>query len=245
MRGVSPGLRAAAGGAALCGAVLLSLTACGSAAPPHSSTSIATSTATSDPLASMAADQIAVKAVNDLKAASWVHLVGSTADSGQRDAVAVTAGKRDCTGKLTVSNTGSIQVVKVGDTVWVKPDAQYWKSKAATSNPAVRALFEGKYVKTTVSSIGDLCDLTAMVNGLGPTRNMVKGPVSQIDGQRVIAIKDTQDASVGYITVSAVPELVRIEKSGQGAITFSGYNMPVTVTPPPAGQTIDGAKYGL
>jgi hypothetical protein len=42
--------------------------------------------------------------------------------------------------------------------------------------------------------------------------------------------------------VAARPEFLRIDVSGQEHSVFTGYNRPVTLTPPPAGQTISTAQ---
>jgi hypothetical protein len=35
------------------------------------------------------------------------------------------------------------------------------------------------------------------------------------------------------------------QSSSGGRIDFTGYGSPVTLTPPPASETLDGAKYGF
>ena len=42
--------------------------------------------------------------------------------------------------------------------------------------------------------------------------------------------------------MSARPELVRLDVSGQEHVEFTGYNQPVTFTPPPVGDTVTDAQ---
>jgi hypothetical protein len=42
--------------------------------------------------------------------------------------------------------------------------------------------------------------------------------------------------------MSARPELLRLDVSGQEQVEFTGYNQPVTFTPPPAGDTVTDAQ---
>jgi hypothetical protein len=274
MRMVSPGLRAVAGVTAVCGITMVGVAACGSTAPSHpasgaTSATSATSTtgATSHPatatsqatatspaaadsaaasqFASMTADQIAAKAISDFKNASSVHLTGSVSASGHQVSLSVSIGRQDCTGTFTLQGAGAVRFVKAGNALWVMPDGQFLETRAALQ-PSAPEPPPGKYLTANVSSVQSFCDLTSLANGF-TSRNdrMVKGAMSQIDGQRVIALPDATDGSVGYVTVSAVPEIARVAKKGQGGMSFTGYNTPVTATPPAAGQTADGAKYGF
>ena len=42
--------------------------------------------------------------------------------------------------------------------------------------------------------------------------------------------------------MSARPEFLRLDVSGQEHVEFTGYNQPVTITPPPADETVTEAQ---
>jgi hypothetical protein len=74
---------------------------------------------------------------------------------------------------------------------------------------------------------------------------MLKGRTTIISGQPALQVKDTADSDSVYVTISARPELLRIDAGREGHLDFSRYNAPVTLTLPSAAETIDGSKYGF
>jgi hypothetical protein len=227
----------------LCGAVILAgVAACGSSS--SSSRTGAAPTATSDPLASLSADQIRDKAVANLKAASSVHVAGTATGSGSAVDLDLWVANDKCTGTITEPGVGSFQLLAVDGTAWIKPDEQFLKSKAG-SNPTMLQLMQGKYLKDSSNPFSQLCSPAQMADGMTLSGTLVKEPYTQVAGQRVLPLRFPQDNSVGYVTDTADPLLVRVAKTGSGLINFTDYNVPFTVTPPPATQTIDIPASGL
>ena len=75
---------------------------------------------------------------------------------------------------------------------------------------------------------------------------MIKGKTTMISGQPALQIKDTGDPYSAYVTISARPEFLRFDGGSSGnRLNFAGYNAPLRLTPPPASETLDGAKYGF
>jgi hypothetical protein len=204
-----------------------------------------------NPLAGLTADQIVSKVIADFKAASSVHAAGWLKDSGQTLALDVTLGTKGCTGTLGVQGHGSIVLVQIGQTVWIKPDKQFWKSEGGVSDPTVLQLLAGKYLQggvkdSGVSWIEQLCDPRQFA-GLftGHSNNLVKGEITTISGEPMLQIKDARYSGSAYVTISASPELVRLDSGSRGHLDFTGYNVPVVLTPPPADETVNGAKFGF
>ena len=77
--------------------------------------------------------------------------------------------------------------------------------------------------------------------------HLVKGATTTIAGQSALQLRDTSSSSSAYVTISASPKFLRFSGSGSssGQLDFSDYNAPVTLTPPPASETIDGSKIGV
>jgi hypothetical protein len=203
----------------------------------------------SNPLAGLSADQIATKAVADLKAASSVHFAGSIAESSSSYTVNLTAGTTDCTGTFGVAGKGSFALLKTGQTLWIKPDNQFWTSAGAT--PAVLQVVEGKWIQTTTSnsdfaSVNQICSPAQLAGLFGnKLTDVAKGTTTTIAGQSALQLKDSSTSNSAYVTISATPEFLRLDGGSSGLLDFSDYDAPVTVTPPPASQTIDGSKVGL
>jgi hypothetical protein len=231
--------------AAVAGVVVLAGAAgCGSSAssPPAA-------TAAANPLAGLTGDQIAARAVADLKAASSVHIAGSITESGSSYGVDLTAGTTGCTGTLAVPGKGSFALLKIGQTLWIRPDTRFWRSAGASA--AVLRLVGGKWIQTSArdanfSSVTMLCSPAQLAGALGSKlTGVVKGPTTVIAGQSAQQLRDTSTSHSAYVTVSATPEFLRLSGGSSGQLDFSDYNAPVTLTPPPASQTIDGSKIGV
>ncbi len=236
--------------ALFCATIIAGATACSAthADPSASSTSARPS---ANPLAGLTANRIALKAVADFKASSSVHVAGSVTDSGQAMAMNMTLGTKGCRGTLGVGGEGSLFVLEIGKTLWVKPDDQFWKSAVGKHVPsAVLPLFEGRYIQTSAkdsnwSWLGTLCSPRQFADQIKPTDQNVKGKTITISGQPVLQIKDLSGTGSAYVTISARPEILRIDGGSAGHMDFTGYNAPVALTPPPADETIDGAKLGF
>lgn len=240
--------------AILAAAVLGTTAACGASGTSASSgaTFTATASAPADPLAGLTAGQIATRATDDLKVVSSVHVTGSGTDSGQTFGMDLTLGTRGCTGTLTVKGEGSFALLKIGQTVWIKPDAKFWKYAAGGSaSAAVMQIVAGKYIKTggkdsSLGALGDICNPAKFASAFGgKLTGLVKGGTTTISGQPALQVKDVGDPDSAYVTISARPEFLRLDAGSGGVLDFSGYNAPMNLTPPPASEVLNGAKYGF
>jgi hypothetical protein len=72
---------------------------------------------------------------------------------------------------------------------------------------------------------------------------MTKGKTVTVNGQSALEVVDSSDGSIGYVTVSSQPELIRVAKNGQH-VDFSQYNAVQSVSPPPASEVVDLTKLG-
>jgi hypothetical protein len=202
-----------------------------------------------NPLAALSARQILSKTITDFKAASSVHVGGSERDSGQTFAMDLTLGVNGCTGTIGLGAVGSMRLLRIGRTVWIKPDTGFWKSALAAA-PAELPAVEGKYVRLSpkspaTSSFGSFCYLSQLVGQFsGPADQVVKGQTAIIDGQPALQLKEGKQTGSAYVTISARPEFLRIGDTS-GHVDFSDYNAPLALTEPPASQTVAGSKYGL
>ena len=250
------------------GAGCLALAACGSAASSggtSSSTGAANANATSaapsaastvDPLASMGATQVAAEVVTDAKAASTLTLDGSiTQTDGTGETVNLgIKPSQGCTGTIGTTGKGSFKLTKIGSTIYLNPDKQFWLANGGAAASTIINLVNGKYIKVsstdkTMGSVADLCDVSQMFSTNGKQDSLSKGKVTTLNGTRVLPLNDSSEGSVSYVTDTGKPQLAEITstkggKNGSGKITVT-YGAPVTLTAPPASQIIDGSKLGL
>jgi hypothetical protein len=246
--------RRAAAVAVLGAAVLGTATGCGAGVASSSVSSAVSASArpSGNALAGLTADQIFSRSVTDLKAASSVHVTGLAKDSGQVVAFNLTMGRKGCTGTMKIKGEGSFLLLMIGKTLWIKPDDTFWKATAGSSlTPAVAQLLLGKYIKpkaknSSLGSLGAFCSPGQFAGMFGgQTSGVAKDGTTTIAGQPVLRLKDTGDVGFAYVTLSARPELLRLDAGNIGRFDFSRYNARMRLTRPSASETLDGAKYGF
>ena len=221
-------------GAAACGTAQLS-----------SPAAAARATQSEGPLAGLTADQIARRAIADLAAVSSVHVAGSSGQDGQTAFLDVTSGAKGCTETLRIPGQGTSTLLQIGTTAWLKPSNQMWKWIAYRVPAAARRHLEGKYLQTpdVPAAMAAGCSRGELASAFGgELKDLVKGKITTILGQPALQLADKRHSTSAYVTISPHPEFQRIDVNGQEHVVFTGYNRPLTLTPPPADQTISTAQ---
>jgi hypothetical protein len=207
----------------------------------------------SSALAGLSAKQVLSKAVSDLKSASSFHMAGTVNQGGSIRVDLTYSRGTGCKGTLGIGSKGSVSLLVIGGTAWLKPDHAYWTSYAGSSASSVIALIGGKYLKaatsnSNVSGLAQLCNANSLASSFTSPKDIVKGGTSTINGQQALALKDPAKSSAMYVTDTTIPQILRvtsIRSGSSGRIDFTRYGNAVTLTPPPASETINGAKYGF
>ena len=152
-------------------------------------------------------------------------MAGSLKNNRQNLALNLTLGTKGCTGTMGTKGQGSVILLKIGKTLWIKPGAK----------------------ASSLASVGALCDPNQFAHAFASNlTGMVKGADTTISGQPALQIKDSADPASVYVTVSARPEFLRLAGGGtNGQLDFTKYNAPLHLTPPPSAQVLDGAQYGF
>ena len=234
---------------ALAGASCLAVTGCGG--PTAASLSAAPAASAADPLANLTGNQVETQAFANLKAASSMTLVGTVTQSGTSYAVnlGIKPG-HGCTGTIAMGSQGSFKLILIGKVVYLDPDTQFWKANAGADASAAIALVKGRYISTTtskdgMSAVASMCDPSQLLGPVTVSGTAPKRAVTTLHGIRVLPLENT-DNSVLYVTDTSKPEIVELDAPGTGAgpLTFS-VGAPVTLTPPPTSQVIDGSQVGL
>ena len=253
-------VRRSAPGALLFTALAVATAACGasgSTASPGASRAVSLSPqAVSDPLASWTAKQIVQQAQTDTIAAPYVRVTGNVSSSGQQIAFDLTmVAGTGCKGSMTEQGIGSFTLVSLGKTVWVLPDAQFYKSEVGQNPNAQLAetLLAGKYLEDTegtgLGSLASMCSLHSMLGSTSSSDDAgtTKAGTATIDGQRAVKLVNAKQHGTAYVTDTTKPEVLQIAVagSGGGSLSFTYYTTPPPITAPPASQTIDGSKYGF
>lgn len=204
-----------------------------------------------DPLASMTANQVVTKALGDLKSAPSFGTSGTTVD-GQGVPESMRLEYKHgtgCEGTVSWGSKGSLYLVVIGGTAWEKPDDAYWKTYEGKSAAQVIALIGGRYLKGSASDsyfapLAQVCDTDTFASSIKLPKDLVKESVTTVDGQRVVPLtakKGTMD-----VTDTSSPRILRVTGTNAGISTGLIFTYsPVSLTAPPAGQTIDSTALGF
>jgi hypothetical protein len=212
-----------------------------------------------DPLANTSAKTIVTDAVNNLKAASTATMKGTITESGQD--MAVDLGYKNgtgCSGTVTLNGKGTLTLVVIGTTAYMKMDDAFLQAVAGSEASAAIALINGRYIEAStsdsnVSSFSSLCNLDSLSSSFAQSDadNFKKGAVTTLNGQQVVPVTDESQGGTMYVTNTSSPQVVEITSSGgnntsgsTGTLTFD-IGAPVTLTAPPSSEVIDGSSIGF
>jgi len=220
--------------------------------PPAPTAAAGTPAPGGSPLAGESAGQIVSEAAANTEASSSVRMQGAGTQAGKGITFDLSLARgQGCEGTLSMSKTETFQLVYLHSTVWMKPSNAFYASLG--SDKAALSALEGKYIKVSatnslIGNISQLCALNGLLGGISSQSGKGYAAASATFGGQP-AIKITQPGHPGYAYVSdtAKPVILQVSQPGSsgGTITFADYNVPVTITAPPAAQTIDGSQFGL
>jgi hypothetical protein len=178
--------------------------------------------------------------------AGSVHVSGSITDQGTTIGVDLRIGKDAGAGTMTLRGS-KIDLVRVGDTVYIRAPASFYTSLGA--GQGVGQLLDGKWLKASATSkeFADLAQLTAIgaftKQALKPDGTVTKGSETTVDGQKVIELKSSKGGSL-YVATTGKPYPVELKGSGtsKGTITFSDWGASVKAQAP--AKSIDLSQLG-
>jgi hypothetical protein len=175
--------------------------------------------------------------------ATSVHVAGSGLSSGSPLALdlRLVAGKG---GKGRVTANGiTFDMVRIGPTAYFKAGPKFWQGFGGS---AASALLANRWLKapaTTgkLATFTPLTDIRKLFTTLLDTRGtLVKLGESTIDGVQVVGIRDKTRGGTLYVAATGTPYPVALRKSGNGAITFDGWNEPVALKAPANAVDLSG-----
>ncbi|MFF3489881.1 hypothetical protein ACFYWS_00905 [Streptomyces sp. NPDC002795] len=166
----------------------------------------------------------------------------------------------NCTGELRMgtggAKGGSVDLVKRGDEVWIKPDATFWKTQLpGRSGDLAAELIGDRYVHGTtddpmLDGLAGTCDLDSFRDRLkdGSDRatkdELAKGDQKKVAGTEVVPLTSagTKERITLYATADAPHRLVRATEKGSDeslSMTLTDYGKPVPKKTPSAEDSID------
>ncbi|MFF5899114.1 hypothetical protein ACFY8O_24780 [Streptomyces argenteolus] len=210
-----------------------------------------------DDIESLPAEQIADRSRDALLDVRSLHLraQGDLGENRSAMTVDLTLDRNgNCVGDVDLGrDQGKVEIIKRGDGVWLKPDADFWKNQVPVGGSAFDAVLAGRYMKGDASDsrlrpVVEACDLDTfreLVSDNAATGGtFTKGEVTTVDGVRAVPVTRTlhDRRLTAYVDTGGEHLPVRITVAGDGAdaaVDFSGFDKPVPTATPPADETVD------
>jgi hypothetical protein len=179
--------------------------------------------------------------------AGSAHVSGSIVAGGTPITLDLFLGRGKAKGSMSTSGL-EFQLVRVGDIAYIQGSDAFYKHYAP---PVFLPLIRGKWLKASTSqgrfaSLGPLTSIGALFAKVSSSHGkLVNDGKTTYRGQQVVAIRDRSDNSKLYVAATGKPYPVAIvggKKNESGAISFSDWGTPVSVTAPK--NAIDISRLG-
>jgi hypothetical protein len=220
------------------------------APPPKKATTPA------DPFAGLTGAEIADRAVKATTGARSLRMTGDVPDDASGGAIRIDMSlnrQGECAGTLSLDGQGKAELIKTGDTLYMKYDERFLRAQSegepkADTDAAV-AMLAGRWTRTAATGqdaedIASFCDLDSVLGdtvGAGP--DVTRGGTATVDGTPALVLheKDGTDRSTLYVATEGEPYLLRVTGTSEedpGTLAFSAYDEPVPAEAP-AGDVLD------
>lgn len=208
----------------------------------------------------LSAQQISDKAEQELLDAKSVHLKleqkGTAAESGEPVSMDLTLDQDDnCVGSLRMAGDGgSLELIKQGEKVWMKPDLAFWKAQLPDGQGEAAAEVVGdRYLYGTtddalLKDMAGVCDLNAIQDEVKDKSDdntaLKKGDTTKVDGTSAVPVTGTEAGKTTtlYVAAEGTPYLIKATEKGKGTdstLTLGDYDKPVPSKTPSEGDSVD------
>ncbi|MXM66716.1 hypothetical protein GR925_25615 [Streptomyces sp. HUCO-GS316] len=209
-----------------------------------------------EPFAGLTGSEIADRAVNATTGASSLRMKGDVADDESGGTIRIDMAlnkKGECAGTMSMGGEGQAELIKTGDTVYMKYDEEFLreqsKGEPKADVDAAVALLAGKWTKMSATGkdaedIAGFCDLdTVLGDAEDVNSDATRGRTTTVDGTPAIVLneKDGKDRYTLYVATEGKPYLLRVDDRSAKApasLTFSDYDKPVPAKKP-SGDILD------
>ncbi|MDX3634463.1 hypothetical protein PV728_30185 [Streptomyces europaeiscabiei] len=208
------------------------------------------------PFAGLTGGEIADKAVKATSEADSLRMKGEIQDESAGGTVQMDMAmnkKGDCAGTMSMGGDGEAELIKVGDTLYMKYDEAFLRAQSKDSSKEeadmVVDMLAGKWTKTSAAAedskdIASFCDLdTVLADFEDVNSDATRGKTAEVEGTPAIVLseKDGKDSYTLYVATKGEPYLLRVvSKSAKepGDLVFTDYDKPVPAEAP-KGKVID------
>jgi hypothetical protein len=211
------------------------------------------------PFAGQTGGEIADQAVKATSNASSLRMKGDIQDDGSRVGLDMALDRKgECAGTMSANGQGKADLVKTGDTLYMKYDEKFLRAQSDGASKeetdGVVAMLAGKWTKMSATGsdakdIASFCDLdTVLADFQDVNSDATRGKTTTVDGTPAIVLheKDGKDAYTLYVATEGKPYLLKVvSKSADdpGTVTFGDFDTPVPAEKP-AGKVMDLDEMG-
>jgi hypothetical protein len=213
------------------------------------------------PFAGLTGGEIADRAVKATTGATSLRMKGDIPDEEDGGTIRIDMAlnkKGECAGTMSIDGQGKADLVKTGDTVYMKYDEAFLraqgKGQSKSETDGVVELLAGKWTKMSATGsdakdIASFCDLDTVLAGAEDVNSdATRGKTTTVDGTPAIVLheKDGKDRYTLYVATEGKPYLLQVDSisaKDPGTLTFSEYNKPVPAKTP-TGKILDLDKLG-
>ncbi|MCZ4637757.1 hypothetical protein, partial [Streptomyces rubrogriseus] len=237
-----------------------SATAPGSTAAPAEASASAPAPSPDEPFAGLSGAEISERALKATTGARSLRMTGSVPDDESGDTIEIDLAldrRGDCAGTMGMDGQGEAELIKTGDTVYLKYDERFLRAQSKgepqADTEALVSLLAGRWTSMSADGadakeMAGFCDLDKLLEDAGgsgddaPTK-VTRGRATTVDGKPAFTLYET-DGSVRntvYVATEGKPYLLRFEsgsKQEPGALSFTGYDEPVPAESP-SGEVLD------
>lgn len=209
-----------------------------------------------EPFAGLTGGEIVDKALEATTGASSLRMTGDVPDdeTGGTIRFDMALNKQgECAGTLGLGDQGEAELIKTGDTVYMKYDEAFLRAQSEGESQetvdATVALLAGKWTRMSAEGpdaedIAEFCDLDAVLGGPDDgASDATRGETTTVDGTPAITLKaqDGKDRFTLYVATEGEPYLLRLDSTSPadpGSIAFGDYEEPVPADEP-TGDVLD------
>ncbi|GAA2266890.1 lipoprotein [Streptomyces ruber] len=208
-----------------------------------------------EPFAGLTGAEITERALDATKGASSLRIKGEAPDEESGGTIRMDLAlntKGDCAGTISMNGEGKAEIIRTGDTVYVKLDEAFLRAQGQgegqMETDMVVEMLAGKWTKTSASGpdseeMTGFCDLGAMLDEFDGGTDAQRGGVTEVDGTPAITLEQTdgKDEATAYVATEGKPYILRVVSKtpgDAGDITFTDYDKPVP-TAAPRGEVLD------
>ncbi|MER7835588.1 hypothetical protein ABTY98_06645 [Streptomyces sp. NPDC096040] len=196
----------------------------------------------------LAPDVIQSKTRAAATSAATVRMAGTVVTSGRTYQLDMRLNAEGGTGSVT-SKGSTFQLLRVGQTLYLQADAEFWNHADGSDTSAAGAL-DGKYVKVpqgdpSYKKFSGFTDKDVLLSGLLTLHGALStdGHHEQAGTPTIRIAGDSGSGGTLDVSLKGKPYPLRLERGGgAGTLTFSDWGKTFSVVEPEKGETVDYGK---